>query len=901
MSVSRFFALILLLTGWAGLAWAGGKVEVVDGRPLINVVVPNLPVPSDNSAAARAQIAVVRQFEADFPRIFREKYLPRYLADPKKYGAYDWENVAIRLVPFSGLKVEGVESDLMAIAGGSPPDVLYVNFRKSDTYIRNGFLYPLDKLEDPYLNSFSEAQKRARVHPKIWPVIERKGPDGQKHVWAMPTGGFMGRVLAYRKDLFDEAGLAHPTVDWTWDDMLHAARVLTDPSRSRSGLLLRGDPGWNFSTFLWSAGGEVMEYDEAADEWRCVFGSQEAAKALDYYLQLTQELWQTRDGQWMRGYAFNDQRLGDYKWQRGEVGMNLVYMDEQFISGLNPDVVGIVPVPKGPTGQRAGELNSRMLGIYSQIASPVVRDAAWEYIAYQDSDAAGAVRTRVLVEAGLGRFVSPRDLNRFGYSEVARLAPKGWAEVFRIASETGRPEPYGKNSNLAYRMLGIPVREAAEAAMRNGVPKEPGERINYLAQLLQRGEQRANAVMIGKVTPEERRTRSIVAAIFLACVAAAFGFVFFRVFQTFGSQSSSVPGRMGFRRGLAISLMLAPALLSILVWKYYPLMAGSVMGFQDYRILEGSTWVGLKHFGDMLWDGLWWQSLWNSLRFSFISLVFGFLPPIILAILLQEVPRGKVFYRLMFYLPAVLAGLVTLLLWKQFYDPTPRAPLNAFVLKLPAIVFVGVGLAVLSLTLVLANRFRFHGQMVPAAISALIGGVFLFSMVSIPWGVLEDYGLAGLFRTLPEPIQWLKDPRYAMLSIVLPGIWAGAGPGCLIYLAALKGIPDDFYDAAEIDGAGFLDKLITIVIPMMRPLIMISFVGAFIGSWLGSADHVLAMTGGEANTEVAPLNIFYKAFVYLEFGPATAMAWMLGFLLIGFTVYQLRMLAKVEFRTTGGR
>lgn len=897
----RLIIPLVLLMSFPASVWAGGKVEVVDGRPVINVVVPNLPNAGDNSASSRAQFAVVRQFEEDFPRIFRQKYLQRYQADPQKYGDYDWDKVAVRLVPFSGLKVDGVESDLMSIAGGNPPDVLFVNFRKSDTYIRNGFLYPLDKLEDPYLNTLSEGQKRTRIHPKIWPVIDRKGPNGDKHVWALPTGGFMGRVLAYRKDLFDEAGLAYPTVDWTWDDMLKAAKALTDPAQNRTGLLLRGDPGWNFSTFLWSAGGDVMEYNESTDEWRCVFGSKEAARALDFYTTLTQELWQTKEGQWMRGYAFSDDRLGDYRWQRGEIGMNLVYMDEQFISGLNPDLVGIVPVPKGPTGVRAGELNSRMLGIFSEIKFPAVRDAAWEYIAYQDSDAAAEVRTRILVEGGMGRFVSPRELIRFGYPEVARLAPKGWSDVFRIASETGRPEPYGKNSNLAYRMLGIPVSEASETALRNGLPNAPNERVNYLAQLLQRGEQRANELMIGKVTPEERRTRSLVAAVFLAAVVIAFGFVFYRVFQTFGGTSTGVSANPGFRRRLAIGLMLAPALLSILVWRYYPLVGGSIMGFQDYRMLGDSSWVGLKHFGDMLWDGLWWQSLWNSMRFSFISLVFGFLPPIILAILLQEVPHGKVTYRLLFYLPAVLAGLVTLLLWKQFYDPSPRAPLNAIILQLPAFVFVGAGLLVLLFCAMLAHRFWFHVQRIPAVISVVIGLVFLASISSIPWPLLAEHGFWGLFQKLPEPVQWLKDPRYAMLAIVLPGIWAGAGPGCLIYLAALKGIPDDYYEAAEIDGAGFLDKLITIVIPMMRPLIIISFVGAFIGSWLGSADNVLAMTAGQANTEVAPLNIFYKAFVYLEFGPATAMAWMLGFLLIGFTVYQLRILAKVEFRTTGGK
>lgn len=879
----------------------GGQIEVVDGRPVINVVVPGLPNSGDNSAISRAQLAVVRQFEQDFTHIFRKKYLAKYKADPKRYGDYNWDLVAVRLIPFAALKVEGVESDLMPIAGGTAPDVLYINFRKSDTYIQNGFLYPLDKEDDSYFQSFTEEERRQRVHPKIWPVIDRKGPDGKKHVWALPIGGFIGRVLAYRKDLFDEAGLEYPTANWTWDDMLHAARLLTDPLKNRSGLLLRGDAGWNFSTFLWSAGGEVMEYNEATDEWRCVFGSRSAAVALDYFTRLTQELWKTKSGQLMRGYAFNDSRHGDHKWQRGEVAMNLVYLDESFISGLNPEVVGLAPVPKGPTGIRAAELNSRMLGLFSEIKYPAVRDAAWEYIAYQDSDAAAAVRTRILVEGGLGRFVNPRDLTRFGYSEIARLAPKGWAEVFRIASETGRPEPYGKNSNLAYRMLSIPVNEASEAAIRNNLPKDSEERIRFLEELLRRGEQRANEVMIGKVGPEERRLRSWVAAGFLACVVSGFSFVFYRVFQAFGTNQVAIATRSSRRRNMVIFLLLAPALVSILLWRYYPLMAGSVMGFQDYKILGGSSWVGLKHFGDMLWDGLWWHSLWNSLRFSFLSLTFGFLPPIILAVMLQEVPRGKLIYRLLFYLPAVLAGLVTLLLWKQFYDPSPLGTLNRLVLNLPSIVFLGIGLLVLYFAGSIAHRFRFHGQWFAGLIALTIGMMFFLSMGSIAWPALSEHGLSGLFHFLPEPIQWLKDPRYAMLSIILPGIWAGMGPGCLIYLAALKGIPDEYYEAADIDGAGFLDKLITIVIPLMKPLIMISFVGAFIGSWLGSADNVLAMTAGEADTEVAPLNIFYKAFVYLEFGPATAMAWMLGFLLIGFTVYQLRMLSKVEFRTTGGK
>ena len=93
--------------------------------------------------------------------------------------------------------------------------------------------------------------------------------------------------------------------------------------------------------------------------------------------------------------------------------------------------------------------------------------------------------------------------------------------------------------------------------------------------------------------------------------------------------------------------------------------------------------------------------------------------------------------------------------------------------------------------------------------------------------------------------------------------------------------------------------ILFVVFPMLKPLLIINFVGVFIGAWFHSEANILAMTGGQAGTEVAGLHIFYKAFMYLRFGPATAMAWMLGFMLILFTMYQLRILSRLEFRTTG--
>jgi multiple sugar transport system permease protein len=86
-----------------------------------------------------------------------------------------------------------------------------------------------------------------------------------------------------------------------------------------------------------------------------------------------------------------------------------------------------------------------------------------------------------------------------------------------------------------------------------------------------------------------------------------------------------------------------------------------------------------------------------------------------------------------------------------------------------------------------------------------------------------------------------------------------------------------------------------VTLPSLKPLIIINFVGAFIAAFHGMGN-VLVLTGGAYETNVIGLQIFMEAFAYLRFGPATAYAWILGSMLIGFTIYQLDFLKKVEFR-----
>ena len=937
-----FLSLVCLPIALLASAARAGHIESRDGRTIIHIRSDVLPDPANPSTFAQAESAAVQEFKRRFPRIFAERYRDRYKADPDRYGHHNWDDVAIEIERFTGLKVAGAEVDLLAIAGGMAPDVLYLNFRKSDSYIQNNFLYPLDRPEDGYLSSLSEDDVAFRIHPKLWPVLQRKGPGGAKHVWALPWGGALGKVLLFRKDLFDSHGLPHPTADWTWDDMLAAARALTDPRRGTYGLQLTRarHEAWYWVTYLWSAGGDVMRYDEPSDQWRCIFGSAAGVDALDFYTRLSAERWVDADGIVRRGYSSKD--VGDFwvKWERGEIGMMMSYIDERVFSTINPELTGMVPVPKGPGGQRGGELNSRMMGLFSGITEPAVRDAAWEYMRFYESEEAVRIKTRVMVEGGLGPFVNPKYLRQFGYPEFERLSPPGWAETYEIAIETGRPEPYGRNSNVAYDLMTQPIERAEQLALTDQLPDDPAARRAVLQQLLSTAESRANEIMLGIVPPEERRLRRAAALALLVALVATFALLLRRVFAVFrppqeiyhgdtetaeknkpgakqaskGDSSTPCPPRLRgkkSRRHHWAWALLAPALATILAWQYWPLLQGAGMAFFDYKLLGHSAWVGVDNFGDVLFDGFWWNAVWNSLRYSLLVLSLTFIPPIALAILLQEVPRGKLLFRLLFYLPAVVSGLVTILLWKQFYEPSERGALNGILLAIPAAGYLALALLLGGIAAAFVRRMLFNELRGAALLTALAGFALVFTLVRLAWPILALPGEtpldalrqigARLLATPAEPYRWLNNPETAMLSCVIPMIWAGMGPGCLIYLAALKGIADDYYEAAEIDGAGFIDKILFVILPILKPLIIINFVGAFIGSWYGAEGNILVMTGGAANTEVAGLHIWFKAFTFLQFGPATAMAWMLGFLLIGFTVWQLRILARVEFRTTGNK
>jgi multiple sugar transport system permease protein len=150
----------------------------------------------------------------------------------------------------------------------------------------------------------------------------------------------------------------------------------------------------------------------------------------------------------------------------------------------------------------------------------------------------------------------------------------------------------------------------------------------------------------------------------------------------------------------------------------------------------------------------------------------------------------------------------------------------------------------------------------------------------------------------PTSFDWLGDPSLAIFAVVLPGVWAGAGPGSILYLAALKNISEDRYEAADLDGANWIQKIRHITYPGLKPLILINLLGVFIAGFKAMENIFVLTQGGPLNsTRTIGLEVWQNAFMFLKFGYATAAAWIMGSILVGFTLIQIRSLLRMRFST----
>jgi raffinose/stachyose/melibiose transport system permease protein len=271
-----------------------------------------------------------------------------------------------------------------------------------------------------------------------------------------------------------------------------------------------------------------------------------------------------------------------------------------------------------------------------------------------------------------------------------------------------------------------------------------------------------------------------------------------------------------------------PALALYSVFFILPSVGGLIYGFTDWSSYSDEVhFIGLQNFRRVFSpEEHYFAYFWNTFLFTAVTIVVKTVFGLALALLLDRGVRGMVkLYRALIYVPVVLPMLVVGLIFRSILHPS-RGLLNVF---------------------------------------------------------LRAIGLDGLAQ------HWLTDPHLALFSVMMIDSWKGVGYIMVILLAGLQTIPRDFYEAAEVDGAGALARFWFITLPMLRPALMVVTVLNLLYG-LRVFDIIYATTNGGPGyaSEVVQTGIF-RAFSNGEYGLGTALSSVLFAVLVvvGYAVVRL--------------
>jgi len=175
----------------------------------------------------------------------------------------------------------------------------------------------------------------------------------------------------------------------------------------------------------------------------------------------------------------------------------------------------------------------------------------------------------------------------------------------------------------------------------------------------------------------------------------------------------------------------------------------------------------------------------------------------------------------------------------------------------------------------------------PSVTAGVASAIIWLWLLNPDFGLI-NYGLSILGIKGP---QWMADEVWAKPAFIIMSLW-GVGGNMIIYLAGLQGIPRQLYEAAEIDGAGMMQKFRYVTLPMLTPVIFFNLIMSIVWSFQ-IFTQVYVMTGGQGgpadSTLVMVLYIYQQAFKFHNMGYASAIAWVLFIIILLFTMLQFKI------------
>lgn len=282
----------------------------------------------------------------------------------------------------------------------------------------------------------------------------------------------------------------------------------------------------------------------------------------------------------------------------------------------------------------------------------------------------------------------------------------------------------------------------------------------------------------------------------------------------------------------AAYLFMLPGLLFFTTFMIYPLLKAFQMSLYQWSIMPGrpSQFVGLSNYTRAFEDPIFWIALRNTVLYTLVTVPGQMILAMLVALLLNYIGRGRVFFRTIYYLPVITSWVIVSLLFRYLF----QSP-----------------------------------------------------------GGLVNYLLTDVLHLMVEPVAWLRNPATAMVPIMTLGIWKGIGWSMVIFLAALQTIPGELYEAAAIDGAGRWQRFWDLTLPLMRPTVVFVLVMLVIGGFNVFISVYLITAGGPMKqTEVILSYMYHQAFDFLEFGYGAALSYMLAAIILVLSFLQIRFLRR---------
>lgn len=288
------------------------------------------------------------------------------------------------------------------------------------------------------------------------------------------------------------------------------------------------------------------------------------------------------------------------------------------------------------------------------------------------------------------------------------------------------------------------------------------------------------------------------------------------------------------RKQWSAYLFLAPTMILFGIFTVLAVIYAFYLSFHEWNILEpAKPFVGLDNYSRLLGDQRFGGAIVNTLYYTAASVPLTMGLGLLIALLLNNQIRARGFFRTLFYLPVVTPLVIAAIIWKWVYN----------------------------------------------------GDFGLLNYYLIQLGIID------------EPLRWLADPNLAMPAVIITSVWKSVGFSMVVYLAGLQSIPEDFYDAAKVDGAVGWQRLKDITIPLLSSTTLFLAVVSVLGAFQVFTEIFIMTNGGPlGRTTTIVYHIYQTAFKFFDMGYASAMAFGMFAMMFAFTLVQLRVMrGEVEY------